>query len=49
MLHSLLGLYLPLITSNCAVLGVTLLAINQNLNLLQTLVFSIGAPGASPW
>ncbi len=44
-LHSLLGLYLPLITSNCAVLGVTLLAINQNLNLLQTLVFSIGAAG----
>lgn len=42
-LHQLLGIYLPLITSNCAVLGVALLAIGQQLNLLQTLVFSIGA------
>ena len=44
-LHQLLGLYLPLITSNCAVLGVALLAIGQNLTLLQTTVFSIGAAG----
>ena len=44
-LHQLLGIYLPLITSNCAVLGVALLAVNQNLNLLQTLIFSIGAAG----
>ena len=44
-LHQLLGIYLPLITSNCAVLGVALLAVNQNLNLLQTLVFAIGAAG----
>ena len=42
-LHQLLGIYLPLITSNCAVLGVALLAVGQELNLLQTLVFSIGA------
>lgn len=42
-LHQLLGIYLPLITSNCAVLGVTLLAINQNLNLLQTVTFAVGA------
>ena len=45
LLHQLLGLYLPLITSNCAVLGVALLAVNQQLSLLQTLVFSIGAAG----
>jgi len=44
-LHQMLGIYLPLITSNCAVLGVTLLAVNQNLNLLETLVFAIGAAG----
>ena len=44
-LHQLLGIYLPLITSNCAVLGVSLLAINQQLTLLETLVFSIGAAG----
>ena len=42
-LHSLLGMYLPLITSNCAVLGVTLLAVGQELNLLQTFVFGVGA------
>ena len=42
-LHQLLGMYLPLITSNCAVLGVALLAVDQNLSLLQTTVFSIGA------
>jgi len=44
-LHQLLGIYLPLITSNCAVLGVALLAINQSLSLLQTMVFSMGAAG----
>jgi len=44
-LHQLLGIYLPLITSNCAVLGVALLAVNRDLNLLQTVVFSVGAAG----
>lgn len=42
-LHNLLGIYLPLITSNCAVLGVALLAVDQNLTLLETTVFAIGA------
>lgn len=42
-LHANLGVYLPLITSNCAVLGVTLLAVDENLDLLQTTVFAIGA------
>jgi len=44
-LHSVLGIYLPLITSNCAVLGVALLAIGQDMSLLETLIFSIGAAG----
>ena len=44
-LHALLGIYLPLITSNCAILGVALLAVDRNLDLLQTTVFSIGAAG----
>lgn len=44
-LHQVLGVYLPLITSNCAVLGVTLLAINQDLSLLATFVFAVGAAG----
>ncbi len=42
-LHQLLGIYLPLITSNCAVLGVALLAVRENLGLLETLIFSLGA------
>ena len=42
-LYKSLGIYLPLITTNCAVLGVTLLNINQNYNLIETLVFSIGS------
>ena len=42
-LHQLLGMYLPLITSNCAVLGVALLAINQELSLAQTTFFAVGA------
>ena len=42
-LHQVLGVYLPLITSNCAVLGVTLLAIGQELTLLATFVFAVGA------
>ena len=42
-LQQLLGVYLPLITSNCAVLGVSLLAIGQDLSLLQTLFYAIGA------
>ena len=44
-LHQLLGIYLPLITSNCAVLGVALLAIGQDMSLLETLIFSTGAAG----
>jgi electron transport complex protein RnfA len=42
-LQQLLGVYLPLITSNCAVLGVSLLAIGQDLSLLQALFYAIGA------
>ena len=42
-LQQLPGVYLPLITSNCAVLGVSLLAIGQDLSLLQTLFYAIGA------
>ena len=42
-LQQLLGVYLPLITSNCAVLGVSLLSIGQDLSLLQTLFYAIGA------
>lgn len=43
LLHKLLGIYLPLITTNCAVLGVVLLAQGQELSLLATMVFALGA------
>ena len=42
-IHKTLGLYLPLITTNCAVLGVTLLNINNNFNFLEVLTFSIAS------
>ena len=42
-LYKSLGIYLPLITTNCAVLGVVLLNINNNYNLLETIIFSLGS------
>ena len=42
-LYQLLGIYLPLITTNCMVLGVALLAILKDLNLIQTIAFALGA------
>ncbi len=37
-LYQALGVYLPLITTNCAVLGVAILNIQTNYNLIETLV-----------
>ena len=42
-LYSALGVYLPLITTNCAVLGVAIINITENYTLLQTLFNGIGA------
>lgn len=42
-LYTSLGIYLPLITTNCAVLGVTILNFTKELNFLQSLVNSLGA------
>ena len=42
-LHASLGIYLPLITTNCAVLGVTINNINDKFNFLQSMVSSLGA------
>ncbi|MFC1569629.1 electron transport complex protein RnfA [bacterium] len=36
-LYRSLGIYLPLITTNCAVLGVSILNINENYNFIQSL------------
>lgn len=41
-LHQVLGIYLPLITTNCAVLGVPLLNIGLKHNLLESLLFGFG-------
>lgn len=43
LLHQVLGIYLPLITTNCAVLGVALLALGRSLTFVQTLAYSVGA------
>ena len=36
-----LGVFLPLITTNCAILGVAILVIQKDFNLLQSVVFAI--------
>ena len=43
LLHRVLGVYLPLITTNCAVLGVALLNINKDHDFLQSLFYGFGA------
>lgn len=42
-LHKSLGVYLPLITTNCAVLGVTVLNIDSGYNFAESLVNAAGA------
>ncbi len=42
-LYKALGIYLPLITTNCAVLGVAVLNIQKEYTLLETAVFGFGA------
>lgn len=42
-LYNALGVYLPLITTNCAVLGVTLLNVENEYNFLESMVNSLGA------
>ncbi|MEM7250925.1 MAG: electron transport complex subunit RsxA [Pseudomonadota bacterium] len=43
LLHRLLGLYLPLITTNCAVLGVALLNVQTDRSALHSALFGLGA------
>ncbi|MBN2745996.1 MAG: electron transport complex protein RnfA [Bacteroidales bacterium] len=40
-LYQALGIFLPLITTNCAVLGVAILTIQKDFNLLEGMVFAI--------
>lgn len=43
LLHRVLGIFLPLITSNCAVLGVALLNINQSRSFAESVFYGFGA------
>jgi len=42
-LHRVLGIFLPLITTNCAVLGVALLNLNKDNNFVESLFYGFGA------
>jgi electron transport complex protein RnfA len=41
-LYQALGIFLPLITTNCAVLGVAVLAVQNDYNLMESVVFAFG-------
>jgi electron transport complex protein RnfA len=43
LLYQVLGIFLPLITTNCAVLGVALLNVQQHHDFLQSAVYGFGA------
>lgn len=40
-LYQALGIFLPLITTNCAVLGVAILAVQKDYNLIESVVFAV--------
>lgn len=42
-LYQALGIFLPLITTNCAVLGLAVLNVQRGHGFLETVVFSVGA------
>lgn len=43
MLHQVLGIFIPLITTNCAVLGVALLNVRQSHSFFESIIFGLGA------
>jgi electron transport complex protein RnfA len=42
-LYTALGIFLPLLTTNCALLGVTILNITKGYNFIESMVNSLGA------
>ncbi len=42
-LYKNLGIYLPLITTNCAVLGTVLIVINNNYTFLETIIYALAS------
>lgn len=43
LLHQVLGIYLPLITTNCAVLGVALLSVQEDHGFIESGLYGFGA------
>ena len=43
LLYNVLGIFLPLITTNCAVLGVALINVQDQNNFMQSLIYGFGA------
>lgn len=43
LLYQAMGIYLPLITTNCIIMGLALLAALRNYNFIETMVFGISA------
>lgn len=43
LLHNVLGIYLPLITTNCAVLGVALLNVQQSNGFIESALYGFGS------
>ena len=41
-LHKAMGVYLPLITTNCAILGIALINVTKNYGLIDSIANSIG-------
>lgn len=42
-LYKALGIYLPLITTNCAILGIAILSVQSHFNFIMTVVFSFSS------
>jgi electron transport complex protein RnfA len=42
-LYDTLGIYLPLITTNCAILGLALFAVLREYNFIESLIYGVGA------
>ncbi len=40
-LYQALGIFLPLITTNCAILGIAIMVIDKDYNLIQSIVFAV--------
>lgn len=43
MLYQVLGIFIPLITTNCAVLGVALISVRQNYSFIESISHGLGA------